>query len=208
MGVALLTFAAAAALVIMAPGPDTLLVTRNFFRGGPKAGLVTSAGTVTGLTLWSGAAALGLSALVAASQVGYDIVRVAGGCYLIWLGVQSLRSRGAASEVGMDPSGPRTQRLVRVYLNGVLSNLLNPKIGIFFIAFLPEFVPTGAPVSATAAAFGGLFAVETGLWLAALVWLLQRGAGWLSTDPVRRRIDRATGVLLIGLGLRVATEAR
>ncbi|HEY1973266.1 MAG TPA: LysE family translocator [Pseudonocardia sp.] len=208
MGVALLTFAAAATLLIMAPGPDSLLVTRNFFRGGARAGLVTSAGTVSGLLLWSVAAALGLSALVAASRVGYDIVRVAGGCYLVWLGVQSLRSRGISPELGMADPQQRSPGLARAYLNGVLSNLLNPKIGVFFVAFLPGFIPAGAPVSITAAAFGGWFALETGMWLAALVWLLHRGAGWLSTVAVRRWIDRVTGLVLIGFGLRVATEAR
>ena len=95
MAVALLTFLAAATLVIVAPGPDTLLVTRNVFRRGRRGGLVTAAGTVTGLALWSVAAAFGLSALLAASEIGYDVVRVAGGLYLVWLGVQSLRSQGA-----------------------------------------------------------------------------------------------------------------
>jgi threonine/homoserine/homoserine lactone efflux protein len=94
MVVALLTFLAAATLVIVAPGPDTLLVTRNVFRRGRRGGLVTAAGTVTGLALWSVAAALGLSALLAASRVGYDVVRVAGGLYLIWLASRACAHTG------------------------------------------------------------------------------------------------------------------
>ncbi len=205
MTVALLTFLAAATLIILAPGPDTLLVTRNVFRRGRRGGLVTAAGTVTGLALWSMAAALGLSALLATSRIGYDIVRVAGGLYLVWLGIQSLRSRGTVptpqTEVAPTP-------MHRAYLSGVLSNLLNPKIGVFFVTFLPGFVPAGAPVGATAALLGALFVVETGLWLVVLVWLVGRGTGWLSKRAVRQWLDRVTGVVLIGFGIRVAAEVR
>lgn len=205
MAVALLTFLAAATLVIVAPGPDTLLVTRNVFRRGRRGGFVTAAGTVTGLALWSVAAAFGLSALLAASEVGYHVVRVAGGLYLIWLGVQSLRSHGSVSAT---PTEAAPMPMHRAYLSGVLSNLLNPKIGVFFVTFLPGFVPLGAPVGSTAALLGALFVVETALWLVVLVWLVGRGTGWLNRRDVRRWLDRVTGVVLIGFGIRVATEVR
>ena len=205
VAVALLTFLVAATLIIVAPGPDTLLVTRNVFRRGRRGGLVTALGTVTGLALWSVAAALGLSALLATSRVGYDVVRVAGGLYLVWLGVQSLRSHGAVPSASTEAA---PMPMHRAYLSGVLSNLLNPKIGVFFVTFLPGFVPVGAPVGATAALLGALFVVETGLWLAVLVWLVGRGTGWLNRRDVRRWLDRATGVVLIGFGVRVAAEAR
>ena len=205
MAVALLTFLAAATLVIVAPGPDTLLVTRNVFRRGRRGGLVTGAGTVTGLALWSVAAALGLSALLAASEVGYNVVRVAGGLYLIWLGVQSLRAHGA---VPAAPTEAPAMPMHRAYLSGVLSNLLNPKIGVFFVTFLPGFVPLGAPVGTTAALLGAVFVLETALWIAVLVWLVGRGTGWLSRQGVRRWLDRVTGVVLIGFGIRVVAEVR
>jgi RhtB (resistance to homoserine/threonine) family protein len=207
MAVALLTFLAAATFVIVAPGPDTLLVTRNVFRRGRRGGLVTAAGTVTGLALWSVAAALGLSALLAASEVGYNVVRVAGGLYLIWLGVQSLRSHAAVA-VTPTEAPPMPMPMHRAYLSGVLSNLLNPKIGVFFVTFLPGFVPIGAPVGSTAALLGAAFVVETALWLVVLVWLVGRGTGWLSRQGVRRWLDRVTGVVLIGFGVRVAAEVR
>ena len=205
MVAALLTFLAAATLVIVAPGPDTLLVTRNVFRRGRQGGLVTGAGTITGLALWSVAAALGLSALLAASEVGYNVVRVAGGLYLIWLGVQSLRSHGA---VAAAPTEAPAMPMHRAYLSGLLSNLLNPKIGVFFVTFLPGFVPLGAPVGTTAALLGAVFVLETALWLVVLVWLVGRGTGWLSRRGVRRRLDRITGVVLIGFGIRVAADVR
>ena len=190
MAVALLTFLAAATLVIVAPGPDTLLVTRNVFRRGRRGGLVTGAGTITGLALWSVAAARGLSALLAASEVGYNVVRVAGGLYLIWLGVQSLRSHGA---VPAAPTEAPAMPMHHAYLSGVLSNLLNPKIGVFFVTFLPGFVPIGAPVGTTAALLGAVFVLETALWIVVLVWLVGRGTGWLSRQGVRRWLDRVTG---------------
>ena len=205
MVAALLTFLAAATLVIVAPGPDTLLVTRNVFRRGRQGGLVTGAGTITGLALWSVAAALGLSALLAASEVGYNVVRVAGGLYLIWLGVASLRSHGA---VAAAPTEAPAMPMHRAYLSGLLSNLLNPKIGVFFVTFLPGFVPLGAPVGTTAALLGAVFVLETALWIAVLVWLVGRGTGWLSRRGVRRRLDRITGVVLIGFGIRVAADVR
>jgi threonine/homoserine/homoserine lactone efflux protein len=205
MAVALLTFLAAAALIIVAPGPDTLLVTRNVFRRGRRGGLVTAAGTVTGLALWSVAAALGLSALLAASEVGYNVARVAGGLYLIWLGVQTLRSHGTVPDTATEAT---PVPMHRAYLSGVLSNLLNPKIGVFFITFLPGFVPLGAPVGSTAALLGALFVVETALWLLVLVWLVGNGTGWLSRPGVRRWVDRVTGVVLIGFGIRVVADTR
>ena len=205
MVVALLTFLAAATLVIVAPGPDTLLVTRNVFRRGRRGGIVTGAGTITGLALWSVAAALGLSALLAASEVGYNVVRVAGGLYLIWLGAASLRSHGA---VPAAPTEAPALPMHRAYLSGLLSNLLNPKIGVFFVTFLPGFVPIGAPVGTTAALLGAVFVLETALWIAVLVWLVGRGTGWLSRQGVRRRLDRVTGVVLIGFGIRVAADVR
>jgi threonine/homoserine/homoserine lactone efflux protein len=205
MAVALLTFLAAAALIIVAPGPDTLLVTRNVFRRGRRGGLITAAGTVTGLALWSVAAALGLSALLAASEVGYNVARVAGGLYLIWLGVQTLRSHGTAPATATE-AAPLPMH--RAYLSGVLSNLLNPKIGVFFITFLPGFVPMGAPVGSTAALLGALFVVETALWLLVLVWLVGNGTGRLSRPGVRRWVDRVTGAVLIGFGVRVIADTR
>jgi threonine/homoserine/homoserine lactone efflux protein len=205
MAVALLTFLAAAALIIVAPGPDTLLVTRNVFRRGRRGGFVTAAGTVTGLALWSVAAALGLSALLAASEVGYNVARVAGGLYLIWLGVQTLRSHGTAPATATE-AAPLPMH--RAYLSGVLSNLLNPKIGGLLHHVLPGFVPMGAPVGSTAALLGALFVVETALWLLVLVWLVGNGTGRLSRPGVRRWVDRVSGVVLIGFGVRVVADTR
>jgi threonine/homoserine/homoserine lactone efflux protein len=95
-----------------------------------------------------------------------------------------------------------------VYLNGLLSNLLNPKIGVFFIAFLPGFIPAGAPAPLFPLALGLWFIAETGAWLVTLAWMAARGAGWLRRSTVQRWLERVTGVALIGFGLRLAAQAR
>jgi threonine/homoserine/homoserine lactone efflux protein len=200
-------FALASTLLIIAPGPDSMLVLRNTLRGGRRAGWVTAGGTVSGLLLWGVAAALGLSALVEASRLGYDILRFAGAAYLIWLGVTSFGLRRPRSGETPAADGPPAEvRRSRAYLNGVVSNLCNPKIGVFFVAFLPGFVPAGD--TSLSLVLGLWFAVETGLWLGLMAWLAARGVGWMRRRSVQRWLERLTGVVLIGFGLRLATETR
>src|SRR5215471_17980313 len=215
MTAVLLAFALTATLVILAPGPDSMLVLRNTLRGGQRAGWITTCGTMSGLAVWAVAAALGLSALLRVSHVGYDILRLAGAAYLIWLGATSLRCRRGPADPAApgrtgEPAGPPASRARgwRVYLNGLLSNLFNPKIGVFFVAFLPGFIPAGAPAPLFPLVLGLWFIAETGAWLATLAWMAARGAGWLRRSTVRRWLERVTGVALIGFGLRLATQAR
>jgi RhtB (resistance to homoserine/threonine) family protein len=211
---ALLGFALAATLVILAPGPDFMLVMRNTVRGGRRAGWVTGCGTLSGLTVWALAAALGLSALLRVSHVAYDVLRFCGAAYLIWLGVTSLisfrRKRTDRAGAGADLAalGQAPVRPARAYLNGMLSNLLNPKISVFFMAFLPAFVPAGASTSQFSLVLGAWFIAETGLWLAVVAWLADRGVRWLRRPRVQRWLERITGIVLIGFGLRLATESR
>ena len=211
---ALPAFALASTLLILAPGPDSLLVLRNTLRHGRRGGWITATGTMSGLLAWAVAAAFGLSALLQVSHLGYDAVRLAGACYLLWLGVSSLwASRGAHAGPANEAAGPAGPAPApagwrRVYLNGLLSNLLNPKIGVFFIAFLPGFIPAGAPAPLFPLALGLWFIAETGAWLATLAWMAARGAGWLRRSTVLRWLQRVTGVALIGFGLRLAAQAR
>ena len=214
MTTALLGFALAATLVILAPGPDFMLVMRNTVRGGRRAGLVTGCGTLSGLTVWALAAALGLSALLRVSHVAYDVLRFCGAAYLIWLGVTSLvsfrrkRAERSGPAVDLAALGQAPVRPARAYLNGMLSNLLNPKISVFFMAFLPAFVPAGASTSQFSLVLGAWFIAETGLWLAVVAWLADRGVRWLRRPTVQRWLERITGIVLIGFGLRLATESR
>jgi threonine/homoserine/homoserine lactone efflux protein len=222
MTATLAAFALAATLVILAPGPDSMLVLRNTLRGGRRAGWVTAGGTMSGLLVWATAAAFGLSALLRASATGYDILRLAGAGYLAWLGITSLglfRRASPAAEASQPATPvPAAERgasghgkghgKAQMYLNGMVSNLLNPKIGVFFIAFLPGFIPPRSPAPALSFGYGLWFVAETGIWLATLAWLAARGVGWLRRPAVQRRIERATGIVLIGFAVRLALEKR
>ena len=210
MTAALLAFGLASTLLILAPGPDSLLVMRNTLRSGRRAGWVTACGTLSGLLAWVVAAALGLSALLRVSQLGYDVLRLAGATYLIWLGACSLGTsrRRRPPTGGRACRAPGGARWGRLFLNGLLSDLLNPKIGIFFIAFLPGFIPARASPMTFSLALGLWFIAETGAWLAAVTWLVARGAGWLRRSAVQRWLERITGLALIGFGLRLAASAR
>jgi threonine/homoserine/homoserine lactone efflux protein len=211
MVAAVLSFMGAAAVLVVAPGPDSLLVTRNAVRRGRRAGLATAAGTITGLLVWGAAAALGLAALLRASETGYSIVKWCGAAYLTLLGARLLISRAHVEAAGEHPQsapGSARDRVRSAYLTGLATNILNPKVGVFFISFLPVFVPRGAPAGTTSLLFGAIFVTEGTLWLLTLVLLATR-LGTLMTRPrVQRRLERLTGVVMIGFGLRVATEHR
>ena len=205
---AVLTFVPAAAVLVMAPGPDSLLVLRNASRGGRQAGFATAAGTVTGLFAWAVAAALGLAALVRASEIGYLVVRWAGAAYLVFLGSQLIwrsRSGRAAGEQASAQEAVSTRRLAE-FLTGAGTNLLNPKVGIFFISFLPAFIPRGAPVAPTVLILGAIFLAEGIAWLGAVVLVGDRLSALVSRSSVRRRMERLTGLVMIGFGLRLAFE--
>jgi threonine/homoserine/homoserine lactone efflux protein len=204
MTTAVLTFSLAAMLIVLLPGPDTLVVVRNLVRDGRRTATLTVVGVLTGLAVWVTAAALGLSALLRASHEAYLGLRLAGAVYLVYLGVQSLRSRS----VVLTADAPvRPGLLGRGFGAGLATDLLNPKVGVFFVTFLPGFVPSGQPVGVTSLLFGAIFVIETALYFAVLLALAGRVTGWMNHPVVRRRLDRATGLVLIGFGARLATES-
>lgn len=207
---AVVTFACAAALIVLLPGPDTLVVVRNLIRGGRRSAALTVIGVLSGLTVWVTAAALGLAALLRASRDGYTALRLVGAVYLIWLGVNSLRARvaqGSSDESNEVPIPDAPRRIVGTgYRAGLATDLLNPKVGVFFVSFLPGFVPAGHAVGPTSLMFGAIFVVETAMYFALLLALAARVTKWMSEPRVRRRLDRATGLVLIGFGLRIASE--
>lgn len=208
---AALAFVPAAALLVIAPGPDSLLVLRNSVRGGRRSGLATAAGTITGLLFWAAAAALGLGALLRASEIGYTLVRCCGAAYLIFLGSQLLwRSRPGRDdkEPAEAGSSPACRHIADNYLTGVGTNLFNPKVGIFFVSFLPVFIPRGVSVVPASLMLGGIFLAEGVVWLTAIVWLAARLSAVLSRSRIRRRMERLTGLVMVGFGVRLAIERR
>jgi threonine/homoserine/homoserine lactone efflux protein len=195
----LATFSVASVLIILLPGPDTLVVVRNLVRGGRRTGLRAVLGVLSGLTVWVATAALGLSAVLRASHDAYLGLRIGGAIYLIYIGVRSLWTRGETAV--------SRRRLVGTgYTAGLLTDLLNPKVGVFFVTFLPGFVPHGYSVGWTSLLFGVIFVVLTAIYFGILLIASEPVMRWMATAQIRRRMDRGTAVVLIGFGVRLALE--
>jgi RhtB (resistance to homoserine/threonine) family protein len=210
VGVHLWAFVGIAALVIVAPGPDTVLVTKNALIHGRRAALGTSLGVNTGLLIWTVAAALGLAAVVRESAVAFTVLKLVGAVYLVWLGLQALRAarRHAVSEpLHATRQSPRVGALLG-FRQGLLSNLANPKIAVFFTGLLPQFVSAREPILEPFLLLGGLFVLMTVVWLSGYALLAVRASALLGRPRVRATLDRVTGVVLVGLGVRLALERR
>jgi threonine/homoserine/homoserine lactone efflux protein len=202
MLLAVATFTLAAALIVLLPGPDTLIVLRNLVRGGRTAAARTVLGILTGLAVWVTAAALGLSAVLRASDEAYLALRIAGALYLLWIGLRSLRSRGQPSREPVQRPG----LIGTGYPAGLATNLLNPKVGVFFVTFLPSFVPNGYSVGWMSLVLGAIFVLLTAGYFALLLAVSGPVTYWMSTVRIRRRVDRVTGAVLVGFGLKLALE--
>ena len=201
-----LAFLGVAALVIVTPGQDTLLTVQNTFRDGRRGGLTTALGVVAGQSLWTVAAASGLAALVAASEPAFAALRIAGAAYLVLLGLQTLRSALRRGET-VHPARRTTRRPGRAcFRQGVLSNLGNPKMALFFASFLPQFAG-GASTFLVLLGLGLTFCAMTLTWLSAYAVAVAR-AGALLRGPVRRAFEAAAGTLLVAFGVRLALERR
>jgi threonine/homoserine/homoserine lactone efflux protein len=199
-----LPFLLASVMVILIPGPDTLVVLRNALLAGKRTAARTALGVLTGLSVWVTAAALGLTAVLRASHDGYMALRIAGAIYLTYFGLQALRSRALGQPV--DISTPKRSLVGRGYRAGLMTDLLNPKVGVFFITFIPAFIPRGTPVAASTFGMGAVFVLLTGVYFAVMLAFVQRLLNWLRNERYRRRLNRATGLVLIGFGARVAVN--
>lgn len=207
---AVLAFSVAAALLVLLPGPDTLVVLRSAVRGGRRRATWTALGGLTGLVVWVTVTALGLAAALRASHDLYLLLKIAGAGYLVWLGIRSLRSRGldVAAPVPA-PAADRpadTGRFWEGYAAGLATNLLNPKIGVLFVALLPGFIPAGHPVAATSLLLGAIYIAETAVYVAVLVGLSASVQRWLARPDVRRRLDQVIGTVFIGLGVQMVAR--
>ena len=196
----LAAFLGVSAVVIVTPGQDTALTIRNTLLGGRSGGIATAAGVVSGQLVWALAASAGLSAVLLASAPLFMAIRIAGAAYLVLLGVQALVAaiRGA-QRVDAD-AAPRRRRAP--YRQGVLSNLGNPKMAVFFTSLLPQFGSSFAAMLA----LGLVFATLTLVWLSAYAVAVAKATNFLQRSWVRRALDAVTGLVLVALGLRVATE--
>ncbi|AUN40682.1 LysE family translocator [Tsukamurella tyrosinosolvens] len=207
MLVALLSFAAASTLLVVLPGPDTLVVVRGVVQGGRGAGLRTSLGVLSGLVVWVVAAVLGLSAMLKASEYGYTALKVLGAAYLISMGVQSLRAVVRGSALGDEPAPPvESSWRTGGFTAGFLTDMLNPKIGVLFVSLLPGFVPSGYSVTWTTLALGGVYIALTAVYCGVLIAAAGTVTRWMRTPRTRRMLDGVAGVALIGFGAKLVTE--
>jgi threonine/homoserine/homoserine lactone efflux protein len=198
-----LAFLGISLVVIVTPGQDTALTIRNTLQAGRANGVKTAAGVASGQLVWALAASTGLAALLAASEPAFDALRLAGAAYLVLLGLQALRDavRGHAS-----PPAERAESRGHGFRQGLISNLGNPKMAVFFTGLLPQFAPESGPAFATMLALGVVFAALTLAWLTLYAAAVERARATLQRSAVRRTLDAATGTALIALGVRVAAE--
>ncbi len=228
-----LAFAAFAALITIIPGLDTMLVVRAAALGGWRSGLAAGLGIGTGVLCWATASGLGITALLTASRVGYDVLRWLGAGYLCYLGVRALlrkpvelaavsfapsrgsvggarlarRHLGRSGRSAIASQNPAPPALPRgAFRTGLATNLLNPKIGVFYLSVLPQFIPHGVHPLLASVLLGLLHDVEGMIWFALLVLVVGRAAALLARPTVRRRLDQIAGLVFIGFGVRLAIE--
>jgi threonine/homoserine/homoserine lactone efflux protein len=199
----LLAWVALSALLIATPGPDTALIIRNALASGPRASTMSALGVAVGILAWAAAATFGVGVLLESSSTAFTILKLAGAAYLAYLGLRSLLSRERA-----DPDVPRTKLGDRsAWGQGLFSNLLNPKTGAFFVTVMPQFIVPGDPAIRLVLMVAA-FEVMLLAWLIAYGHVVSRlGRSGLGSR-VRHFMTRLTGVVLIGLGARLAFERR
>jgi threonine/homoserine/homoserine lactone efflux protein len=207
---ALLAFTAVAVVLTITPGLDTMLVLRTAIGAGPRVGLLAGLGIGLGCYVWGVATAVGLTALLAASELAFTILRIAGAAYLVWLGGRALwnaRKRKATTPETDDAPPPSLGALAAIR-NGFLTNLLNPKIGVFYMTLLPQFVPPGRSEFWTTLALVTIHNVLGMLWFGLLASAARTMRHRLSRPNVKRRIEQLTGLAFLGFGVQLATQAK
>ena len=205
-----LAFLGVSAVVIMTPGPDTAVTVRNTLLGGRFTGILTALGIATGQAIWALATSFGAVALLVASEVLFQAVKYAGAAYLVWLGIQALIGAWRGSGGGVAAAYRDAPRLQpgRAFVQGLVSDLGNPKMAVFFASLLPQFATPGEGLFAALMSLGLVFSAMTFLWLVAYACVVAKAGEVLRRPTIRRWIEGITGTLLVALGVRIAAEQR
>lgn len=208
---ALASFAVVAGMLTIMPGLDTALVLRSAITQGRRRAFATALGILSGVLVWGVAAAVGAAAVLTASQLLYDTLRVAGAGYLVWLGIGMLRRtlkerrRAGAGEAADGAEATTTgESWARSWARGLGTSLLNPKNGVFYMAMLPQFIPDGTSHLLMGVVLAAVHDLEGLVWFSALILGTQLVRRWLDRGSVRRAIDAVTGSVLVGFGVKVA----
>ena len=200
----LIAFTLAATLLTVTPGLDTALILRTSAVEGRKQGLRAALGINAGCLLWGAAVAFGLGALIAVSELAYDILKYCGAAYLAWLGVNMLlRPRQSLA-----PAEAEGRPAANWFLKGMMGNLLNPKVGIFYVSFLPQFIPQGQPLIAWTFGLVGIHVLLGLIWAVGLISATHSMAGVLRKGKVIQWMDRVTGMVFVLFAARLALGRR
>lgn len=199
---ALLSFTIVALLTVVTPGLETLLVVRTALLSGRRVAVAVVFGSTIGCLIWATAGLVGLTALLTTSELAYDVVRILGAAYLVYLGVSALWGKPRSRE-----EGPVAQTAGSALRMGLLTNLLNPKPGVFYVSLLPQFLPHDGQWAWGALLVGIHLAIGL-IWLPMVAWTADRARRVLLRERVRTWLDRVTASVLIGLGVKLAVEAR
>ena len=195
----LLTFTVAAALLAATPGVDTALVLRALVTSGARRALQAALGIAAGCLVWGAVVALGLGALLTASNIAFNVLKVAGATYLFWQGLKLLRRKttaGQALTAGPAPSGS-------AFWTGFLTNVLNPKVGVFYVTLLPQFMVADVPAGPYIFALAGIHVGLSLLWFVLLVAAARPLQQWLARPRVQTAMDRITGAVFVAFGLKL-----
>jgi threonine/homoserine/homoserine lactone efflux protein len=204
---ALLSFSAVAALLTIVPGLDTAVVLRAAIVRGRRYAFATALGVSCGTLIWGAAVAAGISALLTASHVAYTVLRAVGAIYLVWYGVSTLwqlwrnRHQPAPAAVLTDEFAPSA---LRAWARGLTTNLLNPKVGVIYVAMLPQFIPPGVPHLPMGLALAMIHNIEGMLWFTLLIHGVHIARAWLTRPSVKRAMEAITGSVLLAFGLELA----
>jgi threonine/homoserine/homoserine lactone efflux protein len=205
----LVAFVVAAGVLTITPGVDTAMVLRSSTRGGPRSGAAAALGICGGLLVWGLGAAFGLTALLAASELAFTIVKWLGAAYLVYLGTKLLlKPRRALNASEETSAAPRSGSAADALRRGLLTNVLNPKVGVFYVTFLPQFVPHGASTAAFSLLLAGIHVLLTLSWFAVLIALTVPLARFFSKPEVVKALDRLTGCVFLGFGAKLAVAHR
>jgi threonine/homoserine/homoserine lactone efflux protein len=203
----LLLFIAAGWLLNLTPGPDVLYIVTNSLRNGARAGVIAALGICAGCLVHVLAAAVGVSALMAASATAFTILKYAGAAYLVWMAIRILRAKsgGASLDLKEMAAGGSQRSLKDVFVGGFLTNVLNPKVAIFFLAFVPQFIaPDAQNKPLSFAILGVIFIVNSmpvnSLWALGAAWMARRDA----VQGAMHWLDRAAAIMFLGFGLKLA----
>lgn len=226
MDAKLWAFVLFSAVLTITPGVDMALVARSALSRGRNAAFMTTLGIITGLPVHAFLSAVGLSVILSQSAQAFETVKLLGAGYLVYLGVRTIISAGKSGSkhdkhdkhgkqavieaaVAQPRSRAETRKVyLRSYVEGLLNNLLNPKVALFYVTFLPQFMSPGDPVVARALLMGLIHAAEGIIWLMLYAYFLSRLSAVMNRPSVKRNIERVTGLLLVGLGVRLAWEKR